>query len=263
MKLNQSVTVFATCIVNYLYPEVADSVARFLKRLGVNVSVERGQACCGQPFFNSGHWGDASKLAKKFLETYKDTDHDIVIPSGSCVSMIRNHYSDLFEGDPEATSETEAISARIFEFTEYVDILFKELGICDLDTFGDSCEKSRVTYHDACHLRRELGISRTPRRLLEMIPGVELIEMERAEVCCGFGGTFAVKYSEISSAMLDDKLDTIIKSQADVVTAADSSCLMNIAGGLERRNTPIKSLHIAEVLDHMMPDIGGVDKKRI
>ncbi len=263
MKLSRSVTIFATCIVNYLYPDVADSAARFLKRLGVTVSVEKGQVCCGQPFFNSGHRRDATKLAKKFLNTYGETNQDIVVPSGSCVSMIKNHYADLFEGDSDATLEIKTISARTFEFTEYVDILFKEFGICDLDNFNDSSEKSKVTYHDACHLRRELGISQTPRRLLEMIPGIEFIEMERPEVCCGFGGIFAVKYSDISSAMLDDKLDTIIKTQADVVTACDSSCLMNIAGGLERRNTPIMSMHIAELLDRMTQERGELGEKRV
>ena len=248
------VSLFATCVLNNFYPEVAISAARVLGRLGVEVSVEEAQTCCGQPFFNSGHWSDASKLAGKFVSDYSDCDTDIVLPSGSCTSMIRNHYIRL--GIQNDLCNIEDISTRTFEFTEYIT---QRLGICDLSPFqSESPETINVTYHESCHLNRELGISEEPISLLRSLENINFIYMDQSEVCCGFGGTFSTKYPEISTAMAEEKIANVRQSGADVVTAADMSCLMHMGGLMVRKNLNIKSLHIAQLIDLAM----GTDHKK-
>ena len=246
------VSIFATCVVNHLFPNVAFSVARVLERCSVTVDVEETQACCGQPFFNMGYWKDAGRLARKFLNSYGNTTEKIVVPSGSCVSMIRNHYPQLFAEETDLLSQSKEIASRTYEFTEYLEILFENNCIPKIDSPGEDLHQFRVSYHEACHLSRELGITSAPRKILKSFPRIDLIEMDKAEVCCGFGGTFSVKYPEISSAMLDDKLDSILETDASAVTACDSSCLMNIAGGLKKRGAQITTVHIAEVIDAVM-----------
>lgn len=247
-----NVSIFATCVVNHIYPNVGMSVCNVLNKLGISTTVETTQVCCGQPFFNSGYWSDARKLGKKFLELYKSVEDDIVIPSGSCTSMIRNHYPDLFEDDDDLLPIINDVNSRIYEFTEYVScILVNDDRNMDVQK-KVSGHTTRVTYHEACHLSRELGIKEEPRKLLNLVDGVEFIEMPKSEVCCGFGGLFSVKFADISSAMMNEKIDSIQSVDCEFVTSSDSSCLMNIGGGLAKNNIATKPMHIAEVIDKFM-----------
>ncbi len=244
-------SLFVTCIIDQFYPDVGESAVRVLRRLGVDLDFPKGQTCCGQPAFNSGFWRDAKPLARRFLAEFEG-DRYIVVPSGSCASMLRVFYSELLHDEPELKEKASAMSPRVFELTEFiVDIL----GVSDLTPYCSSVkatEMQRVTYHEACHLRRELGVNEQPRRLLASLPHVELVEMEQAEVCCGFGGTFSVKYPDISGAMLADKVDNVLASGADTLVACDSSCLMQMAGGLEKRGTNVRTAHVAQILDGVM-----------
>ncbi len=242
-------SLFVTCVVDQLYPEVGESTVRTLRRLGVDVSFNPAQTCCGQPAFNSGFWNEAKPLAKRTLDLFANGDDFIVVPSGSCAAMMRVFYDELFSADPTALQQVQVIKPRIFELSEFiVDVL----GVDDLSVYASAsagASRLRVTYHEACHLRRELGIRTQPRTLIQSLPGVELVEMEQSEVCCGFGGTFAVKYPEISAAMLDDKLTHTQNSGADAVTACDSSCLMHIGGGLHKQRISVRAVHLAALID--------------
>ncbi|MCH7653186.1 MAG: (Fe-S)-binding protein [Chloroflexi bacterium] len=244
-------SLFVTCIIDQLYPDVGESVVRVLRRLGVDLDFPRGQTCCGQPAFNSGFWRDAKPLARRFLAEFQG-DRYIVVPSGSCASMLRVFYSELLHDEPELREKASAMSSRVFEFTEFiVDVL----GVTDLAPYCGSAggmDTQRVTYHEACHLLRELGVNQQPRMLLASLPSVEVVGMEQAEVCCGFGGTFSVKYPDISGAMLADKVDNVLASGADILTACDSSCLMQMAGGLEKRGANVGTAHVAQILDKAM-----------
>jgi len=227
--------------VDQLFPQVGESTVRVLRRLGVEVDFPRDQTCCGQPAFNTGFHREARSLAKRFLKIFRRSEY-IVVPSGSCGAMVRVFYPELFHGDPELRSEFEDLASRVYEFSEF---LVKVLGVTDVG----ASYPCRVTYHDSCHLRRELGIISEPRRLIEGVRGAELVEMEQAEVCCGFGGSFSVKYPDISGAMLQDKLRNIEKSKAEVLVASDAGCLMHMAGGLERQGVRVKAMHLAQLLD--------------
>ncbi len=259
-------SLFATCIIDQLYPEVGEAVVRVLRRLGVDLDFPQGQTCCGQPAFNSGYWSDAKPLARRTLRTFEG-DRYVVVPSGSCASMVRVFYHELLEDEPELLARAEALAPRVFEFSEFVvDVL----GVTDLGPYagrshphpnlppargkgsgrGDS--PLTVTYHETCHLRRELGATTQPRALIGSLDGVTLAEMRQSEVCCGFGGTFAVKYPDISGAMLRDKLDNIRDTGADAVVACDSSCLMHIGGGMERQGMAARPLHLAQLLDEVI-----------
>ena len=244
-------SLFVTCIIDQFYPDVGESAVRVLRRLGVDLDFPRGQTCCGQPAFNSGFWRDAKPLARRFLAEFQG-DRYIVVPSGSCASMLRVFYSELLHDEPELKEKASVMSSRVFELTEFiVDVL----GVTDLTPYCSSAEgmdTQSITYHEACHLRRELGVNEQPRMLLASLPGVEVMEMEQAEVCCGFGGTFSVKYPDISGAMLADKVDNVLASGADTLTACDSSCLMQMAGGLEKRGANVRAAHVAKILDAAM-----------
>jgi L-lactate dehydrogenase complex protein LldE len=241
-------SLFVTCIVDQFYPQVGEATARVLDRLGVDLDFPRDQTCCGQPAFNAGFWNDAKPLARRFLKVFEG-DRYIVAPSGSCVAMVRKFYPELLHDEPDLATLARDMAPRVFELTEFiVDVL----GVTDLvDGAGKSVARS-VTYHEACHLKRELGVDRQPRALLNSLPGVHLVEMPQAEVCCGFGGTFAVKYADISAAMLQDKIDSIISTGADSVVACDASCLMHICGGLSKQELPVRATHIAELLDEAL-----------
>jgi L-lactate dehydrogenase complex protein LldE len=228
--------------VDQFYPQVGESTARVLDRLGVDLDFPAGQTCCGQPAFNAGFWNDAKPLARGFLKTFEG-DRYIVAPSGSCAAMVRVFYQELFHDEPASLALAQDMAPRVFELTEFiVDVL----GVTDLASKTlDRC----VTYHECCHLKRELGVDRQPRALLDSLPGVQLVEMPQAEVCCGFGGTFAVKYADISAAMLQDKITSITSTGADSVVACDASCLMHIGGGLTKQKLPVRATHVAELLD--------------
>jgi len=237
------VSLFVTCVVDQFYPEVGESTAAILRKLGIDVEFIQSQTCCGQPAFNTGYWKEARPLALKFLDEYREKPY-IVMPSGSCASMVKVFYEELFQNDAETLRRVHDIGPKVYELSEF---LADVIGINNLPASNKI--RRKVTYHEACHLRRELGAVTQARSLINAVPGMDVVEMEQAEVCCGFGGTFAVKYPEISGAMLQDKIDNIRDSEADTVVACDSTCLMHIAGGLEKQNVPVESVHLAQLLD--------------
>ncbi len=244
-------SLFVTCVIDQFYPEVGESAVRVLRRLGVDVDFPRAQTCCGQPAFNAGYWSDARPLAKRLLDAFQG-DRYVVAPSGSCASMVKAFYPELLHDAPELLERASVIASRLFELSEFITDV---LGITDLSAYADPGAEPypvTVTYHEGCHLRRELGVIAQPRTLIRSLPNVELIELEQADVCCGFGGTFSVKYAEISGAMLHDKLGYVRSTGADVLVACDSTCLMQIGGGMDKRGMSVRPLHLAQLLDERM-----------
>ena len=234
------VSLFIPCIVDAVYPQVAESMVRLFDRLAMPVDYPEAQTCCGQPAFNSGYRHAARRAAMHFIEVFEGAAC-IVCPSGSCVAMVRHHYAVLFADKPDWLARSRTVAAKTFELTEYlVDIL-------DVTDVG-SAYRGRVTYHDSCHLLRALGVGRQPRTLLANIRGLEFVEMADADRCCGFGGSFSYKYPEISTAMVAEKAATILATGADTVVGCDMGCLMNIEGYLTRRHHPVKVRHIAQLL---------------
>jgi L-lactate dehydrogenase complex protein LldE len=238
------VSLFITCLVDQLYPDVGEAMVATLRRLGVEVSFNDAQTCCGQVAFNTGYRPEARAMAEHFIKVFESDKADfIVAPSGSCTAMVRNFYGELFHGPDyqEWRERLTRVRSRLREFSEFI---VNDLGVEDVGARFPS----RVTYHDACHLLRELGISDQPRRLIRAVRDVDFVEMEAPDTCCGFGGTFSVKYGEISNAILQEKLTRIADSGVEYVIANDSSCLMQIAGGLSRAGSPVKTMHLAELL---------------
>ena len=236
-----SADLFVTCIIDQLYPQVGVSVVRVLRRLGVNVDFPSDQTCCGQPLYNSGYTRRARSLARRVLSTFRDSDY-IVVPSGSCAAMMRVFYLDLFQDKPETLKLVKQFSPKVYEFSQF---LVQVLGVQDTG----SAYAGKATYHPSCHLLREMEVRDEPQQLLQPVSGLELSDLPQAEVCCGFGGTFSVKYPHISEAMLADKIDNVISTGADTLVSCDMSCLMNIDGGLSRRDSHVKVRHLAQVLD--------------
>jgi L-lactate dehydrogenase complex protein LldE len=225
------VSLFVTCIVDQVFPRVGMAMAEVLERAGCEVEFRDEQTCCGQPAFNSGYRDEARDVARHFLKVFEGAEY-IVVPSGSCTSMIDHHYADLFEGHHET---------RVWEFSRFlVDVLKVEDVGAKLDGVA--------TYHDSCHALRELKIKDAPRKLLRNVRGLRLAEMDAAEECCGFGGTFSVKFADISGAMARTKIDSISRTGADTVVSIDSSCLMQLQGVLSRAGSKIRTMHLAEVL---------------
>ena len=238
------VSLFITCLVDQMFPDVGEAMVTTLRRLGVEVGFNDAQTCCGQVAFNTGYRPETRAMAEHFIQVFEsDTADFIVAPSGSCTAMVRNFYSELFHGsdDHHWRERLSGVRPRLHEFSEFI---VNELGIEDVGARFPS----RVTYHDACHLLRELGISDQPRRLIRAVRDVDFVEMDAPDTCCGFGGTFSVKYGEISNAILQEKLARIANSGVEYVVANDSSCLMQIAGGLSRVGSPVKTMHLAELL---------------
>jgi L-lactate dehydrogenase complex protein LldE len=232
------ITLFIPCLVDYFYPATGIAMVEVLRRIGVEIDYRSSQTCCGQPAMNTGYRHEAHAVAGRWLKVF-DRSQYIVAPSGSCVSMVRNLYTELFDGG--LSEEQKALCARTFEFSEF---LVKILKVTDV---GARFEE-RVTYHDACHLLRELGVKDEPRILLRNVRGLEFIELEDSSRCCGFGGTFAVKFPELSTAIVEQKVASIEKSGARYVVANDSSCLMNIEGYLRRHGSLVQSIHLTEIL---------------
>jgi len=240
MSPSKNVTLFVQCLVDGLYPEVAEAMVAIFNKLGISINCPPDQTCCGQPAFNAGYRKAARVAAKRFIEIFEESE-SIVCPSGSCVSMVKNHYPELFEDSPQWFKRAVRVGRKTFEFSQYlVDVL-------KVEDVGARFE-GRVTYHDSCHLLRGLKVADQPRRLIRNIKNAELIEMKDADRCCGFGGTFSVKYPVISTAMVDEKISNILASGADTVTGCDISCLMNIQGRLSRIGSPVRALHIAQLL---------------
>jgi L-lactate dehydrogenase complex protein LldE len=238
--MNKTVTLFIQCLVDGIYPEAGEAVVKIFRKLDIDLICPTTQTCCGQPAFNAGYRREAGVAAKRFIDIF-ETAQVIVCPSGSCVTMVRHHYPQLFEDDDPWLQRAKQVAAKTYELTEYlVDVL----GVKDLGARYDG----KITYHDSCHLLRNLRIQSQPRKLLSKVSGAEFIEMHDADRCCGFGGSFAVKYADISSAMVTDKVNNIVASGADTVVGCDMGCLMNIQGMLNRVGSDIKIMHIAQIL---------------
>ena len=232
---------FVTCLVDLMRPSVGFAAIRLLEGGGADVYVPPTQTCCGQPAYNSGDRADARALAAKVVDEFEDCDW-LVAPSGSCSGMIRTHYTELFAGDAAMTRRVEALAAKTRELTQF---LVDELKLATVPgRFAGT-----VTYHDSCAGLREMGVKASPRALLGKVPGLTLTEMAECETCCGFGGTFSIKFGEISARLADNKCQHIAASRADVVVAGDLGCMLNIEGRLRRRgDATTRVLHVAEVL---------------
>lgn len=240
MSEKKTVTLFIQCLVDGIYPEVGEAMVKIFRNLGFDLACPTRQTCCGQPAFNAGYRREAIVAAKRFIEIF-ETAETIVCPSGSCVTMVRHHYPQLFDDDDSWRQRAEQVAAKTYELTQYlVDVL----GVDDLGAHYDG----KITYHDSCHLLRNLRVKDQPRRLLRNVSGADFVEMYDSDKCCGFGGSFAVKYAEISAAMVEDKVNNIIDSGADTVVGCDMGCLMNIQGMLSRKGSDIKVMHVAQIL---------------
>jgi L-lactate dehydrogenase complex protein LldE len=233
------VSLFIPCYIDQCFPAVGISVVRILERLGHAALYPRAQTCCGQPAFNSGAWEQARAVARQALRAFDDAEI-VVTPSGSCGAMVKVFYRELFKGLPEY-AEVCALGERTWELSSF---LVNKLGVTDLG----AAFPGRATFHDGCHGLRELRVRSEPRALLQRVRGLELVEMKSNETCCGFGGTFAVKFPMISTAMGEAKCAAIAETGADWVISLDSSCLMHLQGMFDKRRTPLRSLHLAEVL---------------
>ncbi|MEI7446282.1 MAG: (Fe-S)-binding protein [Burkholderiales bacterium] len=235
------VGLFITCLVDVMRPEIAEAAVRLLEAAGCAVEVPMSQTCCGQPGYNSGDTPTARDLARKTLAEFEKFDY-VVVPSGSCGGMIRTHYPVLFADDPDLRIRVDALAARTWELTSF---LHDVVGLKSLP----GRFQGEITYHDSCSGLRELGVQAQPRALLALQPGVTLTEMKDARACCGFGGTFAAKYGDISTAIVDEKIDRIKASGAPCVVLGDLGCMLNIEGRLRRTgDTTTRVLHVAQVL---------------
>ncbi|HEX6710179.1 MAG TPA: (Fe-S)-binding protein [Rubrobacter sp.] len=240
---NLRVALFVPCYVDQINPEVGVSVVRVLRRLGIDVIYPEGQTCCGQPAFNSGFFDEARTIGRRFLDVFERERFDyIVCPSGSCTTMVSHYYPFIFKELPEERERSEVLGERVREFS---DFLVNVVGAKDL---GARLE-GKAVYHCGCHQRRELGILEEPRELLVSVDGLELVEWGNEELCCGFGGTFAVKMPAVSTAMADEKVKALEQSGADTLISGDSSCLMHLKGRLKRTGHDTRVLHLAQVLD--------------
>jgi L-lactate dehydrogenase complex protein LldE len=248
------VGLFATCLVDLFRPSVGFASVKLLQQAGCEVHVPVAQTCCGQPAYNTGDRADTREIAEQVIEAFEAFDF-VVAPSGSCASMLKKHYPGLFKGDPGWEERAERFSDKCHELISFLsDVMM-------LRETGAALEKT-VTYHDSCSGLRELGVARQPRKLLGNVDGVRIKEMADSDVCCGFGGTFCVKYSDISNAIVTKKVGNIDASGAEMLLAGDLGCLMNMAGKLKRQGSNVEVRHVAEVLAGMtdQPPIAGSGK---
>jgi L-lactate dehydrogenase complex protein LldE len=234
---------FVTCLVDLIRPSIGFAAVKLLEQAGCTVEVPAMQTCCGQPAYNSGDTADTRAIARNVIDAFEGFDY-VVAPSGSCAGMIREHYPALFADTPDLFARAQHLAKRTYELVSFlVDIR----GMTEVTARYDGV----VTYHDSCSGLRELGIKAQPRQLLQSVAGLRLAELPGAETCCGFGGTFCIKYPEISTRMVDDKAGDIVATGADTLLAGDLGCLMNMAGRLARRGETIRVRHVAEVLADM------------
>lgn len=248
------VALFVTCLVDLFRPSVGFAAVRLLERLGAEVVVPPEQTCCGQPAYNNGDFATARAIARQVIAAFDGYD-PVVVPSGSCAGMLIKHYPELFRDEPETLAQAQDLAARTRELSAFL----AEFGG---DQAIDAHFSGKVAMHDSCSSRRELGIHAAPRALLRKLAGVEPVELKEAEACCGFGGTFCVKYPDISARMVSDKAAAVIASGAEVLVSGDLGCLMNIAGRLKRMDSPVRVYHLAELLADMtdVPAIGEGNK---
>ena len=248
------VALFVTCLVDLHRPSVGFAAIRLLEAAGCQVEVPRAQTCCGQPAYNTGDRGTARDLAMGILDAFGGYDY-VVVPSGSCGGMIAHHFPGLFAEDPNLLARAEALAGRTHELVEFlVDVMGMDAVPARLDAVA--------TYHDACSGLREMGVHDQPRQLLGTVAGLELVEMTDPDVCCGFGGTFCVKYPDISVRMVSDKTRNIVESGADLLLAGDMGCLLNMAGRLSREGSTVAVRHVAEVLAGMTDEVAPIGMPR-
>jgi L-lactate dehydrogenase complex protein LldE len=235
------VSLFVTCLVDQLWSSVGTSSVEVLRRVGCEVEFDDRQTCCAQPAFNTGYRNEARDVAKRFIQIFEESSADaIVSPSGSCTAMV-HHYPELFADDPEWLKRAQAVAARVHELSSFL------IRVLKIEDVGASWQ-GRVTWHDACHGLRDLNLKSEPRSLIRNVRGAEFVELDNADSCCGFGGTFSVKYPEISLAILDQKIEAIEQAKVNAVVAGDASCLMQIGGRLSRKGSHVRVMHLAELL---------------
>lgn len=233
------VQIFVPCFVDQLYPQTAFNMVKVLEKACCDISYNTNQTCCGQPAYNAGFWEECKSVAAKFIKDFDNSDY-IVAPSASCVGFVRNYYAEIFQ-DSSQHNPVKDLSSRIFEFTEFLTKIIK------IENFGAELHV-KATYHDSCAGLRECKIKEQPRRLLKNVKGLDLIEMTDTETCCGFGGTFAVKFDTISVAMADQKLRHALDAGATCIISTDISCLMHLQGVITKKKLPLTTMHIADVL---------------
>ena len=252
----RNVALLVTCLVDSWRPSVGFAAVKLLEESGCRVTVPAGQTCCGQPAYNTGDRADARAIARQVIDDFESFDY-VVVPSGSCAGMVRCHYAQLFADDPPLADRARRLADKTWELVSFLT------DVCGRETVPGTFRGS-VTYHDGCSGLRELGVRDQPRRLLAAMADVTMAEHEEAEVCCGFGGTFCVKYPDISTAMVDAKIASIEKAGVDLVLAGDLGCLLNIAGRLSRRGSKVQVRHVVEILSGMTdgPSIAGAVEGR-
>ncbi|MBE9585082.1 (Fe-S)-binding protein [Mucilaginibacter sp. JRF] len=233
------VELFVPCFVDQLYPETAFNTVKLLEKAGCNVAFNPNQTCCGQPAFNAGFWDEAKEVGNKFLNDFEQ-DSIIVTPSASCTGMVKNYYNDLFT-NTIVHNKCRNIQSNIYELSDFL------VNILQFDYFGAELD-GRAVYHDSCSALRECHIKDEPRQLLSKVFGLELVELKDNETCCGFGGTFAVKFEAIASAMAQQKVDNALAAGADYIISTDASCLLHLQAYIDKNNLPIKTYHLADVL---------------
>ena len=233
------VQLFIPCFVDQLYPQTAFNMVKVLEKACCDVSYNTNQTCCGQPAFNAGFWDETREVCSKFIKDFEGADY-IVAPSASCVGFVRNYYTKLFENSSQH-NQVKDLSNRIFEFSEFLTDVLK------IENYGAALH-AKATYHDSCAALRECKIKDAPRKLLAQVKGLELTEMNDVETCCGFGGSFAVKFEAISIGMADQKIVHAQATNAELIISTDLSCLMHLDGYIKGKNLPIQTMHIADVL---------------
>ncbi len=234
-----NVSIFIPCFIDQLYPAVAFDMVKVLEKAGCNVSYNTNQTCCGQPAFNAGFQGEAKDVCTKFLKDFADAEY-VVAPSASCVGFVRNYYGQLFDNS-SLHNEVKSLGERTFEFSDFM------VNVLQVDNVGAKLN-GKATYHDSCAALRECRLKKEPRQLLSNVQGLELVEMNDVETCCGFGGTFAVKFEPVSIAMADQKVNNAVSTDAQYLISTDMSCLMHIGGYIKNKGANLRVMHLAEVL---------------
>lgn len=233
------VDIFIPCFIDQVYPQTGMNMVKVLEKAGAKAHYNPNQTCCGQMAFNSGYWDEAQAMGEKFMKDFAGKNY-VVAPSASCVGMVRNYYTELFK-NTSFHVELRKLQKRIFEFSDFMVNILKVTQL-------NASFKAKITYHDACAALREYGIKDEPRQLLNNVKGLEMIEMNDSDVCCGFGGTFSVKNEPISTAMAQQKVENAIKTGAEYIVSTEASCLMHIDGYAKKHKMPIKTMHIADIL---------------
>ncbi len=252
-KPEPKVGLFVTCLVDLFRPSVGFAAVKLMEAAGCRVEVPELQTCCGQPAYNSGDRADTRAIALQVIDAFQSFDY-VVAPSGSCAAMLKSHYPELFDKEPDLRAKAEELSSRTFELVSFLTDIMQVSGV-------EAAFPEKVTYHDSCSGLRELGVRDQPRKLLSSVNELSLVELPDADICCGFGGTFCVKYPDISNTMVSSKTESIENTGAGTLLAGDLGCLMNMAGKLQRSGSDIEVRHVAEVLADMTdtPAIGVAD----